>query len=63
MARLGNDRESISYTTAVARKWLNSDYVGSPIDTKATVDTATEERCFVRDPCRDVISRRFGAMS
>jgi hypothetical protein len=45
-------------TTVVARQWQNSDHVG--IQTEAN---ATEERRFLRGPCRDVISRTVEIMS
>jgi hypothetical protein len=50
---LGNDCEIISYTVTVARKWLSSDRMGIATDSKAT-----EERCFLCGPCRDILSRK-----
>jgi hypothetical protein len=35
---LGNDSEISSYTTAVARQWLSSDYMGIPTDTNVTIE-------------------------
>jgi hypothetical protein len=43
---LGNGYEISSYTTAVANQWLSSDYVGSPTDANATIDTATDNDVF-----------------
>jgi hypothetical protein len=40
---------------AGVRQWLSSDHVG--IQTEVTIDTTTEECCFLCSPCRDVISR------
>jgi hypothetical protein len=39
---LGNDGEITNRTTAVARQWLSSDYVGTPTYTNAT--TAQQQR-------------------
>jgi hypothetical protein len=47
----------------VARQRLGSDHVGIPTGANATMDTATEEWCFLCDPCREVINRTVGAMS
>jgi hypothetical protein len=62
---LGNDRETNSETTTVARQWPVRQWIGwkamfsgwsLPMAAHATVDTATEERCFQRGPCREVVS-------
>jgi hypothetical protein len=49
---LGNDRKISSYITAVASQWVNNYHVGIPEDA-----IAAEERCVLRGPCREVISR------
>jgi hypothetical protein len=33
-------------TRAVGREWLSSNHMGTPINTNATMATATEEWCF-----------------
>jgi hypothetical protein len=47
MQQILNEREQ----TAAAREWLSK-------HVPATTDThATEERCFLHGPCRDIISK------
>jgi hypothetical protein len=68
---LGNDRET-DETTAVARQRPARQWTGwkamfsarfAPMAAHATMDTATEERCFLCGPCLDIIGRTFSDFS
>jgi hypothetical protein len=42
------------------KQWLSSNHMGLPTDANAKMDTATQEKCLLFGPCRDLISRTVG---
>jgi hypothetical protein len=52
---LGKDHEINDYTTSIARRWLRQQTRKQQFHGNNC--TATEERCFLRGPCQDFISR------